>query len=273
MSEKQTIVITGAAGDVGSRLRKELSSRYLLRLSDLVPITDLAPGEEFVQADVTDLDAMTALLQGADGVIALGGESREHEWQRILDCNIVGMYNHYEAARVAGVSRVVFASSNHAVGFYSREQTIGVDVVVKPDSRYGVSKAFGEAMGSLYVDKYGLRVMCVRIGNVDDRPVDRRRLAIWISPRDLAQLVTIGLEHPELRYEIVYGASDNARAWWDNSNATRLGYAPQDRSEDYADEILAIEPQSDPNSIPERHQGGDFTMAELGGGIPASDAQ
>lgn len=273
MSTRKTIVITGAAGDVGNRLRAELRDRYDLRLSDLVEVTDLEPGETFHRADVTDLAQMTALMEGADGVVALGGESREHEWQRILDCNIVGMYNHYEAARLAGARRVIFASSNHAVGFYRRDETIGVDVQVRPDSRYGVSKAFGEAMGSLYADKYGLEVLCIRIGNVADRPVDRRRLAIWVSPRDLAQLVTIGLEHPQMHFEVVYGASDNARAWWDNSNAVRLGYQPQDRSEDYAEEILAIEPTTDPDSIPELHQGGDFTVGELGGGVPASKAK
>ncbi|MBT6276219.1 MAG: NAD(P)-dependent oxidoreductase [Chromatiales bacterium] len=222
--------------------------------------------------DVTDLDAMEALMSGAGGLIALGGESREHDWERILDCNIRGMYHHYEAARRAGVRRVVFASSNHAVGFYRRDETIAVDVTPRPDSRYGVSKAFGESMGALYANKYGLQVMCIRIGNVADRPVDKRRLAIWVSPRDLAQLVTIGLEHPDIEFEIVYGMSDNARGWWDNANAARLGYAPADRSEDYADEVLAREPASDPASAPETFQGGDFTQAEVGGGRPAGDS-
>jgi uronate dehydrogenase len=269
----KTIVLTGAAGDVGSRLRAQLAGRYNLRLSDIQPINDLSEDETFVQADVADLDAMTALMEGADGVIALGGESREHTWERILHCNIIGMYNHYEAAKRAGVERVVFASSNHAVGFYERANTIGVDVTVRPDSRYGVSKAFGEATGSLYADKYGLKVMCIRIGNVADAPVDARRLAIWVSPRDLAQLVEIGLEHPKLHFEIVYGASDNQRGWWDNGNATRLGYAPMDQSEPYAEAVLAREPERDPNSIAQRHQGGDFTVGEIGGGQPAGDAK
>jgi uronate dehydrogenase len=263
------ILITGAAGDVGSRLRASLKPDYDLRLSDLTPITDLGEGEEFVAADVSDLAAMEGLVKGVDGVIALGGESREHEWERILNANIIGMRNHYEAAYRQGVERVIFASSNHAVGFYRRDQTIPVDVTVKPDSRYGVSKAFGEAMGSLYADKYGLRVMCIRIGNVADAPVDKRRLAIWISPRDLTQLVKIGLEHPKLRFEVVYGASDNQRGWWDNSNAVRLGYHPEDRSEDYAEEILAKAVVADPTSKPETYQGGDFTVVEVGGGVAA----
>jgi uronate dehydrogenase len=265
----KTVLITGAAGDVGSRLRAALTGEYHLRVSDIRLVEDLRPHEDFRLADVADLDAMVELMAGVDVVVALGGESREHEWERILNANIVGMYNHYEAARRQGVERVLFASSNHAVGFYPRAQTIPVDVTVRPDSRYGVSKAFGEAMGSLYADKYGLRVFCIRIGNVADQPVDRRRLAIWISPRDFAQLVRIGIEHPDIKFEVVYGASDNARGWWDNSNALRLGYVPEDRSEDYAEEALAQSTAAAPDSLSERFQGGDFTMVEIGGGLPA----
>ena len=127
----------------------------------------------------------------------------------------------------------MFASSNHVVGFYPRQRRIGVDAPVRPDSRYGVSKAFGEALAALYAYKHGLRVTCLRIGNVGDVPADRRRLSIWLAPQDLVQLIRIGLEHPDIRYEIFYGASDNARGWWDNSAAFRLGYRPQGRAEDH----------------------------------------
>jgi len=120
---------------------------------------------------------------------------------------------------------------------------------------------FGEALGSLYADKYGLRVLCIRIGNLNERPIDKRRLAIWISPRDLGQLVSIGVEHPDLRFEIVYGVSDNRRAWYDNANAGRLGYRPQDRAEDYAAEVLAKEPPVTDERA-ETFQGGTFVTAE-----------
>ncbi len=258
----KTILITGAAGGVARVLRKELAGHYTLRLCDNRPLDDVTAGESFVPADLTDAAALGAVTEGVDGIVHLGGYSVEGPWQPILDANIVGCYNLFEAARVNGVPRVVFASSNHAVGFYRRDQTIGVDVVPRPDGRYGVSKVFGEALGALYADKYGLGVLSIRIGNVGEKPIDARRLSIWLSPRDLAQLVRIGLEHPDLGYEVVYGMSDNARAWWDNSAARRLGYAPQDRSEDYAAEVLAAHPQDTGDARADAHQGGHFVSVE-----------
>ena len=158
------------------------------------------------------------------------------------------------------MKRIVFPSSNHAAGFYRRDQLIDHRVYPKPDSRYGVSKVFGEALASLYADKYGMQLLCLRIGNVNPAPIDKRRLSIWLSPRDLAQLVTIGIEHPEIRFEIVYGVSGNTRSWYDNANARRLGYAPQDDSEAYAAEVLAREQAEDP--IAALYQGGAFTVEE-----------
>jgi uronate dehydrogenase len=262
------VLITGAAGSIGSYLRKTLRGKYRLRLCDVNAISALGDGEEFITADVTDPPALAPLMEEVHGVVHLGGIPREDAWEPILDVNIAGTYNVFEAARRHGVERLIFASSNHVIGFYPRSQRIGADVTVRPDSRYGVSKAFAEALGSLYSDKYGMRVLCIRIGNVADEPVDVRRLSIWISPRDLSQLIEIGLEHPDLRYEIVYGVSDNARSWWDNSNALRLGYAPVDRSEDYADEVLASAPDVDADCLAERVQGGDFAVIEKGGGLP-----
>ncbi len=164
-------------------------------------------------------------------------------------------------AQTAGDShkRVVFASSVHAIGFYPRRHRIGADVTVRPDSRYGLAKCFGEATGALYADKFGLEVLCIRIGNAWPKPVDERRLSIWISDRDLAQLVRIGLEHPQLRYEIVYGASGNLRSFWDNSAAERLGYRPEDDAEDYANELLANGPIEDTDDPSVQWQGGGFT--------------
>jgi uronate dehydrogenase len=214
-----------------------------------------------MRADISKMSDALRITRGVDAVVHMGGYSVEGPWEGILNANIIGCYNIFEAARRNGVKRILFPTSNHAVGFYRRDQTIDHRVYTRPDSRYGVSKVFGEALGSLYADKYGMEVFCMRIGNVNATPIDKRRLAILFTPRDLAQLVTIGIEHPDIRFEVVYGISKNKRAWYDNSNAYRLGYKPQDDSEVYAKEILAREPAGgDP--VAEMHQGGVFCVAE-----------
>ena len=256
------ILMTGAAGGIGTSLRKLLPPIYPdLLLSDLKAPADLGKDEKFKAADLADMSQVEAICEGVDGILHFGGYSVEGPWDQILQANIIGGYNLFEAARKKGVKRVVFASSNHAVGFYPRSQTIDHKVYTRPDSRYGVSKVFGEALGSLYADKYGMQVFCMRIGNVNPVPIDKRRLSILFTPRDLAQLVTIGIEHPDIRFEIVYGISGNKRAWYDNANAFRLGYRPQDDSEKWAAEILAKEkPGGDP--VAEKFQGGVFCAVE-----------
>src|SRR6185436_7142064 len=177
------ILLTGAAGDIGTRLRKILKPAYPdLRLSDMRKPADLKPDEEFVAADLSRIEEVETAVEGIDGIIHLGGFSVEGPWDTILQSNIIGCYNLFEAARRKGVKRVVFASSNHAVGFYPRTAKICVDVTVRPDSRYGISKAFGEALGAFYSDKHDVRVLCLRIGNVGDKPLDQRRLSIWLKP-------------------------------------------------------------------------------------------
>ncbi len=259
----KTILMTGAAGRIGTFLRPELAGKYELRLSDKEPIGDLRPGETYMRADLSNLDDMLQITRGVDAVVHFGGQSGEHDWDHILSANIIGFHNVLEAARRNGVKRFLVATSNHAVGFYRCDQTIDHTVYPKPDSRYGVSKVFNEALASLYADRYGMEMFCMRIGNVNHTPIDRRRLAIWISGRDMAQLVTIGIEHPDIRFEIVYGISENARAWFDNANALRLGYRPQDRSEAYAEDILKREgpPGTSPADI---FQGGGHCMSEGG---------
>ena len=257
----KTILITGASGDVGTHLRRELAGKYVLRVSDLRSLKKINQEEQFVRADISKMPDALRITKGVDAIVHLGGYSVEGPWEGILNANIVGCYNVFEAARRNGVKRILFPTSNHAVGFYRRDQTIDHRVYPRPDSRYGVSKVFGEALGSLYADKYGMEIFCMRIGNVNPVPIDKRRLSILFTPRDLAQLVTIGIERPGIRFEIVYGISKNKRAWYDNSNAFRLGYQPQDDAEKWAAEILAREkPGGDP--IAEAHQGGVFCVAE-----------
>jgi uronate dehydrogenase len=255
----KTVLITGATGDVGTHLRRELAGKYSLRLSDKRPLKP-AKGEKFMRADISKMSDALRITKGVDAIVHLGGYSVEGPWDGILKANIIGCYNVFEAARRNGVKRIVFPTSNHAVGFYRRDQTIDHRVYPKPDGRYGVSKVFGEALGSLYADKYGMEMFMIRIGNVNPAPIDKRRLAIWFSPRDLAQLVSIGIDHPGIRFEIVYGVSGNTRSWYDNSNAARLGYQPQDNAETHAAEVLAREKPGDPRA--EMYQGGVFVHVE-----------
>ena len=257
---KKRVLVTGAAGGVGGHLRRELAGRYDLRLSDVRPLPDLARGERFTKANIARFADALRITRDVDAVIHLGGYSVEGPWADILEANIVGCYNVFEAARRNGVTRFLFATSNHAVGFYRRDERIDHRAPIRPDGRYGVSKVFGEALGSLYADKYGLEVFCMRIGNVAPAPVDARRLSIWISPRDFAQLCVIGLEHPAIKHEVVYGISGNARRWYDNSNAERLGYRPLDDSEPHAASVLAREPPGDPRAA--LYQGGPFAVLE-----------
>jgi uronate dehydrogenase len=266
----QSILVTGAGGGIGTRLRTLLKGVYpRIVWSDIAPPADLAADEEFVAADLADMAQVEKAVDGIDGIVHLGGFSVEGSWETILQANIVGCYNLFEAAWRHRVKRVVFASSNHAVGFYPRRRRVGVHDPVRPDSRYGVSKAFGEALGALYAYKHGLRVTCIRIGHVLDVPADRRRLAIWLKPEDLLQLIRIGLEHPDIRYEIFFGASDNERGWWDNEPAFRYGYRPNGRAEDFSTAALAAALPSDP--VGDWYAGGPFCSDEFDGGIERSE--
>lgn len=262
----QRVLLTGASGGVGGRLRKLLPQHYPhLRLSDLNAPKDLRAEEEFVAADLADMAQVERAVDGMDGIIHMGAYSVEGPWETILQSNIAGTYNLFEAARRKGVKRIVFASSNHVVGFYPRTQRVTTDVTALPDTRYGVSKACGEAIGALYAYKYGLEVLCLRIGNVDETPRDVRKLSIWLKPEDLVQLIRIGLEHPDLRYEIFYGMSDNARGWWDNSTAYRYGYKPSGDSEAMLELAIQGQAQLPPDPVGDYYQGGHFASQEFEG--------
>lgn len=264
----RTVLMTGAAGGVATMLRPMLAARYdRVILSDRAPVADLAANEESRPAELTDAGAVAAACEGAQGLVHLGGQAEEAPWATVDASNIQGMMVVMEAARAAGVGRVVFASSNHAVGMYPRRRRIDAEARVRPDSRYGVSKAFGEAVCAMYADKHGLRCLSIRIGNVAQRPADLRRLSFWLHPEDLMQLVAIGLEHPELHHEVVYGMSDCAMAWWDNAAAHRLGYRPRHRAEDHREHAVAEQGRLAPDPVGDLFEGGGFASAEFDGDL------
>ncbi|MGE0799376.1 MAG: NAD-dependent epimerase/dehydratase family protein [Lautropia sp.] len=268
------VLITGAAGRIGVVLRQRLGGRYgLLRLLDIAAQQPAAAGEDVVRADIGDREALRAALSGIDCVVHLAGIPTEADWDRILAANVVGTYNVFEAARLAGVRRVVFASSNHAIGFYRRDVDIDTDVVPRPDSRYGVSKVFGEALGRMYADKYGLSVACLRIGpfRTPDRPMAERELMNWISHRDMAQLVRRCIEHPDFHYLVAYGVSGNTRGRWHNAGLDFLGYRPEDDAEAFASEILAQPASEDP--VAAQFHGGRYCSAEFVGDASRIDAR
>jgi uronate dehydrogenase len=242
------ILITGSAGHIGRALREGLHGLYTLRLADIAPQAAAREGEEIVTADITQFDDVLQAMEGVDVVVHLAGIPDEASWERIRDMNIDGCYNVFEAARRAGVKRVIFASSNHAVGFHRRDRVIDDTVAPRPDSRYGVSKVFGEALGRLYADKHGMSVACLRIGSFrpDDRPTAPRHLLTWISHRDMVQVTRRCIDHPAFHFLIVYGVSGNTRNRWSNDNARFLGFVPEDDAERYAGEIDAAGAVEDP---------------------------
>ena len=262
------VLLTGASGGVGAGLRTLLPAHYSqLRLSDLKAPQDLRAEEEFVAADLADIAQVEHALDGIDGIVHMGAYSVEGPWDTILQSNIVGTYNLFEAARRKGVKRVVFASSNHVVGFYPRDQRLPVEVTALPDTRYGVSKAFGESLGALYAYKHGLEILCLRIGNVSDQPTNLRLASIWLKPEDLVQLIRIGLEHPDIRYEIFYGVSANTRGWWDNSVAYRFGYKPSGDSETLIQGAREGQAKLAADPVGDYYQGGHFASQEFDGGL------
>lgn len=256
------LLMTGAAGGVGTMLRPMLQKLYGdILLSDRAKLENLSEGKSFRPCDLADKSQVDEMLRGVDRVIHLGGQSLEADWDVILQANIIGLYNLYEGCRQAGVKRVVFASSNHTIGFYGRNRRIDIENRVRPDSRYGISKVFGEGVAALYADKHGIGTLSVRIGNIGLEPVDTRRLSIWLHPQDFLQLCRIGLEHPDIHNQVVWGVSDCDRAWWDNAVAFGLGYRPQHRAEDFA--ATAIRGDGAPDPVADRFQGADFCSEEF----------
>lgn len=258
----EQILVTGAAGQLGRTVRGALRGRYgLVRLTDLAEMEPAGEGEEVVRCDLADGEGVSQLCEGIDAVVHLGGHPREAEWETILRSNILGAINLWEGAKRHGVDRVVFASSNHAIGLYRREERLDHRTPPRPDGRYGLSKAFGEDLAALYAYKWGVRGFCMRIGTCFPEPMNERALHTWQSREDFVRLVRTGLE-ADYVFEIVYGVSENAESWWDNGRAKALGYEPQDNAEVFRDEVGGIVAA---DSVDAAFQGGSFASEEFTG--------
>jgi uronate dehydrogenase len=261
------LLITGASGSIGRVLRAGLAGQYdLIRLTDIVPLpTPATAKEEWIRADVGDLDAATSACTGIDCVIHLAGipiEPKEDAWEQLLRANIVGCYNMFEASRRSGVRRFIFASSNHVVGFYRRERVVGLEALPRPDSLYGASKVFGEALGRLYADKHGMSVACLRIGSFRAEPEDRRQLATWISPEDMTQLVKRCIDAPAFHFVVAYGTSNNEGSFWTNRGIEWLEYNPTSRGQDAAARFAESPPEE---ALARLFHGGSFCSQNFDG--------
>lgn len=242
----ERLLVTGASGGVATQLRPMLSKlAKTVRLSDIVPIEALDAHEEFIPAQLSSAADVDAIVEGCDGILHLGGISVEKSWELILHGNIIGMHNLYTAAQKYGQPRIIFASSNHAMGAYKFTDMLDASALPRPDSYYGVSKVFGESVASMYHDKFGQQTLVVRIGSCLPKPKDPRMLSTWLSPEDFLRLIerTFSVEH--LGYQIVYGASNNTRRFWDDKLAADFGWQPLDDSEQFADEFADLSPYKD----------------------------
>ncbi len=233
--QPRRVLMTGAHGTIGTVLRPALREGLdELRLSDLHEPEGLQPPETFVAADLTDAAAVQAAVDGVDAVIHLGAVPNEAPFERIAGPNLHGVFHVFEACRRAGVQRVVFASSNHATGMYPVGEPLDVDQPPWPDGLYGASKVYGEALGRMFCERFGLSVVCLRIGSFRPRPTERRELATWLSHADGVRLVRAALT-ADVGFAIVYGASANTRRWWPPDRL--IGFEPQDDAEVFADEL------------------------------------
>jgi uronate dehydrogenase len=259
------VLVTGAAGLIGGWLRGALPERgWPLRSLDVVPVPEPRPGEEHVVADATDLAAMVEATTGASAVVHLAGIAAESTWPAISHANIQGTYCALEAARRAGVQRVVLASSNHAAGYTPRPGEgllTEADAPHRPDTYYGVSKATMEALGSLYADRYGMDVVCLRIGSALPEPTTVRQLATWLSPTDTVGLVDAALRAPSPGFAVVWGVSGNTRRWWDLTAARALGYEPVDDAEHHAAALIEAYGEPDPTDPVHARVGGEYATA------------
>lgn len=262
MAKFKRLLITGATGALGSLLRTEVA-----HLADIVRVTNRgeiranSASEEAVSCDLADREAVFELTKDVDAIIHMGGVPRENTFDSIVQSNLIGFYNVYEGARQNGVKRIVWGSSNHAIGFYERTTSIDSACPTRPDSLYGVSKVYGEGVAQYYFDKFGIETVSIRIGSCFPKPVDRRMLATWLSYPDFVHLTERALLSPRVDHTIIYGVSDNDEQLWDNTLAAHIGYRPKDNAEIYRAEVEAATPEPLPGDALVRFHGGTFAGA------------
>lgn len=238
---RKKLFITGAAGNVGTGLRRHLRGRYDFRLMFHSTVPEVEKEDEVVVSDLADFEQMVEAGAGVDAIVHLGiaasrrGYPRSRYHQMIMETNIRGTYNIFESARINQVPTVIFASTNHVSGFYEKEGVYQTaDMPVRPDSMYGVSKAYGEALGRFYHDAHGMSVYCLRIANYPDTEEVNREyepgMNRWLSARDMAEMVDCCMKAPHPQFGVFFGVSQGADLKWDLTNARELiGWEPRDR--------------------------------------------
>jgi uronate dehydrogenase len=259
MADRPTkpVLLTGAAGALGRHLAAALAAKgWTLRLTDIVAYPGaLPPNTTFTQADLADAPAILAIAVGCGAILHFGGTSRDRPFDDVLQPNIIGLYHVYEAARQER-ARVVFASSNHAVGFHERSECIDDLAPLMPDSYYGLSKAYGELLAGLYWQKHGVESVLLRIGSCAPEPWDARSLAIWLSYADLTRLVACAVMALDVGCDVVWGSSKNsALSWWGKDARAKLGWEPEDSSDPFASRLAQ---KRSSNAVSERYMGGDY---------------
>jgi uronate dehydrogenase len=270
------IALSGAGGQLGSVVRAAMIARGtpLRSAAGSKALTPLVEGEDVMHGDLRDPAVVDRLLEGVDVLIHFAGTSVERPLPEIIENNLRGLVEVYEGARRQGVKRIVFASSNHAIGMYPVTEKLSLDCELRPDGFYGLSKVWGEALARMYWDKHGIESVCVRIGSCLERPSEPRHLSTWFGHRDLMHFLDRCVEAEEVGFLTIWGVSANTRSWWDNSGAARFGYQPTQNSEDYAAEILARPNPLD--AFGQRFQGGAFVgidYSRADGGPDASAAK
>ena len=255
------LLITGAAGGLGKMARERLQHlATTLRLSDRENLGDAADHEELVICDLADEIAVHDLVEGCDGIVHFGGISTENTFKNICASNLVGVYNLYEAARAHGQPRILFASSNHAIGFYRQDQHLRGHEPTKPDGLYGVSKVYGEAMASMYFHKFGQETAIVRIGSCFPEPKDHRMMSTWLSADDFVSMIEAIFSARLLGCPIIWGVSDNDEVWWDNSASRYLGWKAKDNAETFRETIEREHERPAPEDPRSFYQGGTFAL-------------